>query len=252
MLEARVTVRQGEFLLEVELTCRGTTVVMGPNGAGKSTLLRALLGAVRPEAGRIVYGREILFDDARAIDKPPEERGIAYVPQGYGLFPHLDVLDNVMFGIRRGRRQERIVHALSILEDLEVRELARRRPSELSGGEQQRVALARAVASSPRVLLLDEPLSALDQAARPRVRRFLADWLRGTRLRTVLVTHDASDARELADELVVLEGGQVVQRGTPDAIAFRPTTEFVAALTAGLIERDHRSVPPPGMLTEDE
>ncbi|GAB5542326.1 MAG: hypothetical protein SangKO_020860 [Sandaracinaceae bacterium] len=252
MLDANVTVRRGELRLEAALTCRGTTVVMGPNGAGKSTLLQALLGAIRPEDGYVRFGDEILFDHERGIDLPAEERGLAYVPQGYGLFPHLEVLDNVMFGIRTGGRQARIAHALRILDDLGVRPLARRRPTELSGGEMQRVALARAVASSPRVLLLDEPLSALDQSARPKVRRFLGDWLRASRLRTVLVTHDASDARELADELVVLEAGRVVQRGTPDHVAFRPATEFVAALTAGLIERDDRSVPPPGMLTEDE
>lgn len=234
-LEARVRLTRGTFTLDAELTCAGVTALMGPNGAGKTTLLRALLGAERPLTGRITCHGRVLFDDALRVEASPETRGMAYVPQGYGLFPHLSALENVMFGTRRGRRAERRERAAQLLDDLGVHSLASRMPATLSGGEQQRVALARAMASDPLVLLLDEPLSALDVGIRPRVRRFLADWLARTAVRAVVVTHDSADARAFADEVIVLEAGRVVQRGTPDQLAVGPTNEFVAALTAGFL-----------------
>jgi molybdate transport system ATP-binding protein len=217
---------------------------MGPNGAGKTTLLRALLGAERPDAGCVALNDRVLFDRERGVELPPEARAMAYVPQGYGLFPHLTVLENVLFGIRRDPPDERRARASRLLDELEVADLATRMPSKLSGGEQQRVALARAMATEPRLLLLDEPLSALDAGARPRVRRFLAEWLADSGIPALVVTHDPADARAFADEVLVLEEGRVVQRGAPDQLAVRPASEFVVALTPGLISRDPRSEPP--------
>jgi ABC-type sulfate/molybdate transport systems ATPase subunit len=198
MLDARFETRRGSFRLEVELRSEGVVAIMGKNGSGKTTLLRSLLGAERAIEGRIALGDRVLFDSAKKIDVPIEERGLAYVPQGYGLFPHLDVERNVIFGARDRSR------AHDLLDALEIRSVARRRPAELSGGEKQRVALARALASAPRMLLLDEPLAALDADIRPKVRRFLRDWLESTGLPALIVTHDEMDAQALAARPVVL------------------------------------------------
>ena len=251
-LDAVIGYDIGGLTLDLTLACEGTTVIMGPNGAGKTTLLRLLLGARTPSRGRVVLDDRTLFDHDRGIDRPPEERQIAYVPQGFGLFPHLTALENVMFAIPEGDPIEQRLRARALLRELHVVDAADRRPNALSGGEQQRVALARAMAARPRLLLLDEPLSALDPGVRPRVRRALGEWLRGSGLPSVVVTHDPSDARELADHLVVLEGGRVTQRGTVDEVAVRPASEFVAALTAGLIERGPSSDRPPSLVSEDE
>lgn len=250
-LEIRATVEVGAFVLDVDVTCDGVTAVMGPNGAGKTTLLRACVGAVTPTRGRIVLDAETLFDE-RGVDLPPEDRFVAYVPQGLGLFPHLTALENVAFACREGPERERRGAALDHLAALELVGVADRLPRELSGGQQQKVALARALAAQPRLLLLDEPLSALDPTARPSLRRFLARWFDATGLPALVVTHDPADAVELAQGVLVLEGGKVTQHGLLDEVAVRPSTEFVAALTAGLIERRTSSVPPPGVVSEDE
>jgi len=249
-LELDLTVKQGTLTLEVEVECEGVTAVMGPNGAGKTTLLRACIGAITPERGSIVLGGRTLLD--RNTNLPPEDRHIAYVPQGLGLFPHMSALENVVFARRRGSSAQKRAEAGRLLEELEMSHLAERFPRELSGGEQQKVALARAMAADPELLLLDEPLSALDPTAKPRMRRFLAIWLSETGLPALLVTHDPADAVEFADDLLVLEDGRVSQRGTLDDVAVRPATEFVAALTAGLIERRPRTLPPPSVVSEDE
>ena len=226
---ARLRVRRGDFLLDVDLEGpAGPLVLVGPNGSGKTTLLRALAGAVRPDDGAIRVGGRVLLD--ASTDVPIEEREVGYVPQGYGLFPHLSVRDNVAFGLAaRGvppsERSERVAR---ILDDLGCGGLIDRSPRTLSGGEQQRVALARALVLAPRLLLLDEPLAALDATTRRAVRSFLAARLHAFEGPSLLVTHDARDAAALDAEVVVLEGGRVVQRGSLESLRAAPATDFVA------------------------
>lgn len=246
-LDVDITVKRGDFELNVALEADGVTVVMGPNGAGKTTLLRAVMGALKPSRGHITLDRRVLFDGR--VNVPPEQRRIAFVPEGYGLFPHMTVLQNVTFPMGSAAPDTR---ARGLLRQLDLVELADRRPHELSAGQKQRVALARAVAAEPSLLLLDEPLSALDPRSRPKVRRFIVDWLARYRFRALIVTHDPADAAALADELVVLERGAVVQAGSVSDITVRPATEFVAALTPGLLDRTPGTVPPPSMVSEDE
>ncbi|MGE3634277.1 MAG: ATP-binding cassette domain-containing protein, partial [Sandaracinaceae bacterium] len=183
-------------------------------------------------------------------DLPPEERRVAYVPEGYGLFPHLSARGNVEFAIRE--RAVREPRAMGLLRQLGVAEHADRMPAQLSAGQRQRVALARAVAAEPQLLLLDEPLSALDPTARPRVREFIAEWLERYGFRALIVSHDPADAAAFADQMLVLDGGRVLQRGSVDDITVRPVNEFVAALAPGLIERRVGTVPPPSFVSEDE
>ena len=230
MLELRVTRALGALDLRVDLQLdRETIVVAGPNAAGKSSLLRLLLGVLRPDRGRIALDGRILFDDATGVEVPVEERQLGYVPQEYALFPHLDVLANVTFGLRALPRSERVRRASAWLERLAVTHLSRRFPGELSGGERQRVALARALAREPRALLLDEPFASLDPLARREVRRALRDWLREWRLPALIVSHDPADAI-LGDRVAVLEAGRVVQQGTVDELRRSPASAFVAGL----------------------
>jgi molybdate transport system ATP-binding protein len=214
-------------------TADAPLALVGPNGAGKTTALLMILGAARPAAGRVVLEGAPLFDDARGVDVPVEDRRIAFVPQRYALFPHLDVLDNVAYGVRASSRTARRARAREVLGELDAAPLAPRRPAELSGGEMQRVALARALACGPRALLLDEPLAALDASLRRDTRRFLAARLRALAIPTVVVTHDRADVEAFDGDVVVLEGGAVSQRGRLADLAARPATEFVRRLVTG-------------------
>jgi molybdate transport system ATP-binding protein len=223
MLEARVRRRIGALDLQVELTvASGAVLVAGPNGSGKSTLLRLLLGVLRPDGGSIALDGRILFDGK--TDLPPEERRLGYLPQDYALFPHLDALGNVAFGLRGDGRRRR---AGQWLERLDAGHLATRRVGALSGGERQRVALARALAREPRALLLDEPFASLDPPARSELRGSLRRWLSAWRLPALIVSHDLLDA-EVAGRIAVLEGGRIVQEGTPDELRAAPASLFVA------------------------
>jgi molybdate transport system ATP-binding protein len=223
---------RGEFDLDLAFTVRPGEVlgVLGPNGAGKSTLLRAVAGLAELSAGRIEVGPHT-WQDADVF-VPPERRRAGVVFQDYRLFPHLDVRDNVAFAARSagaGRAASR-VQAEEWLERLGLAALARRRPAQLSGGQAQRVALARAMAQRPEVLLLDEPMAALDAGARIDVRAFLREHLAGFRGPVVLVTHDPLEAMVLADRLLVVEQGRLVQEGTPGEVARRPASSYVARL----------------------
>ncbi|HSZ82358.1 MAG TPA: ATP-binding cassette domain-containing protein [Polyangia bacterium] len=209
-------------------------VVIGPNGAGKTSLLMMILGATTPRRGRIALGDATLFDRAAGVDLPTERRDVGFLPQRYALFPHLDALDNVAYGIAAPTRAERHARAREALRDLDVAALATRRPAELSAGEAQRVALARALARRPRALMLDEPLAALDVTVRREVRRFLAERLRAWRLPTVVVTHDPADAAALDGDVLALERGAVSQTGRLADLARAPRTEFVRQFVAGL------------------
>ncbi|MEV5752012.1 ABC transporter ATP-binding protein [Actinoallomurus sp. NPDC052308] len=228
VIDARLVVRRGTFTLDLALTAAPGEVValLGPNGAGKTTALRALAGLTPLSEGHIrVEGEEW-------HDRPAERRAVGVVFQDYLLFPHLSALENVAFGPRCqgvGRREARRL-AAEWLERVGLADQAARRPRTLSGGQAQRVALARALAVRPRLLLLDEPLSALDAHTRLTVRAGLRRHLADFDGAAVLVTHDALDAMALADRLVVIENGGVVQEGTPAHVARHPRTDYVARL----------------------
>lgn len=226
-LRLDIVVRLRSFDLELKLDVGpGTTVALvGPSGAGKSTVLRAVAGLVRPDRGRIWLGEEVLFDAEQGIDVPPERRSVGLVFQDYALFPHMTVLDNVSYGGR--------ARAHELLERLGIAQLARAKPGALSGGERQRVGLARALAREPRILLLDEPLSAVDAHTRAALRSELQQFLREFDLPTLLVTHDFEDAAALADVTGVIAEGRVLQLGPHDELISAPASEFVASFTGG-------------------
>jgi molybdate transport system ATP-binding protein len=233
-LRAAVAVRRGDFQLDVRLEVAGGEVValLGPNGSGKSTLLALLAGLLRPGAGRIELDGALLADAEGEVHVPARDRHIGLVLQDYLLFGHMSARENVAFGPRaRGvRRRSALADATRLLDRMGIRELADRRPRELSGGQAQRVALARALATEPRLLLLDEPLAALDVGTRPAVRADLRRHLAKFEGCTVLVTHDPLEALVLGERIVVLEEGRVVQDGPPDQVARHPRTEYVARL----------------------
>jgi molybdate transport system ATP-binding protein len=230
------------FRLQVELELgRETVALVGPSGAGKSSVLRAIAGLLRPERGRISCGGEVWLDATRGVDVPPERRSVGLVFQEYALFPHLDVRANVGFGGRR-RVDE-------LLERFRISHLARARPGALSGGERQRVALARALARDPAVVLLDEPLAALDAHTRGTVRAELAELLAELQLPTLLVTHDFEDAAALAGRVGVIVEGRILQAGAADELVAAPADAFVASFTgANLLPGIAR--PGPDGLTE--
>jgi molybdate transport system ATP-binding protein len=233
-LAATLCVERGRFRLDVHLDVPpgGVLALLGPNGAGKSTALRALAGLTPLTAGSIQLAGRCLDDPRTGVLVPPAERAVGMVFQDYLLFPHLSAVDNVAFGLRAGGRSRAASRrtALSWLERVGLREVAAARPGALSGGQAQRVALARALAPEPRLLLLDEPLAALDAGTRMSVRSELRRHLADYGGCTVLVTHDPLDAMVLGDSLVVVEDGRVVQSGAPGDVARAPRTEYVARL----------------------
>ncbi|MEY3054298.1 MAG: sulfate/molybdate ABC transporter ATP-binding protein [Ilumatobacteraceae bacterium] len=233
-LSAVIRATRGNFRLDVSFDVADgeTLAVLGPNGAGKSTILRCLLGLVPLDTGRIVLGDHVLEDTTNNLYVEPENRRVGAVFQDYLLFRHLSVIDNVAFGLRaRGAKKESArLTARAHLERFEVEHLADRRPSQLSGGEAQRVALARALAVDPKVLLLDEPLAALDVTTRRTVRDELSLFLSAFGGPRLIVTHDPADARRLADRVLIVEHGSVVQHGSIRDVMRDPATPYVAAL----------------------
>jgi len=234
-LEARVVVRRGSgFRLDAEITVpdRTTVVLLGPNGAGKSTMVWAIAGAIPLDEGRITLGGRVLDDRAAGIRVEPPNRRIGAVFQDVLLFPHLTVAGNVAYALRRGCRSERRARAAAgdWLEHFGLERLAHLHPARLSGGEAQQVGLARALAGEPDLLLLDEPLSALDVAARGHFRRMLAGHLAGFEGPRLLITHDPAEAFLLADRVVVLEDGAVTHAGSPDDLRRHPETAYAADL----------------------
>jgi molybdate transport system ATP-binding protein len=233
-LEVDVVVRRGAFRLDVEISVEPGEVlgVLGPNGAGKTTLLRVLAGLAAATEGSIRLGSAVLDDAATETFVPAEQRPVGLVFQNYRLFPHLSVRDNVAFAARSrgsGRSAAR-QHADRFLQQLGLTDLAARKPEQLSGGQAQRVALARALAAEPAMLLLDEPLSALDARTRLEVRTELRHHLESFAGPVLLVTHDPLEAMVMTNRLVVIEDGHVVQQGTPAQVARRPATQYVARL----------------------
>jgi molybdate transport system ATP-binding protein len=237
LLDAHLMVRRGDFDLDLGLRAgRGEVIaLLGPNGAGKTTALRVLAGLTPLTAGTINLGGRTLDDPDQRLFVPANRRPIGVVFQDYLLFPHLTALDNVAFGPRSrgaGRGRSREV-ARAWLDRVGLADQSHTKPRQLSGGQAQRVALARALASDPRLLLLDEPLAALDAGTRQDVRAELGRHLAAHAGATVLVTHDPLDAMILADRIIVIEHGRIVQDGTPAEITAHPRSDYVARL-AGL------------------
>ena len=207
-LDAELKLKRGTLELELELRCDSVTALMGPNGAGKSTVLSAIVGALRPDAGWITLAGRTLFDSRALIDLRPEARGVAYVPQGYALFMHMSVLDNVRFAVPDGDRRAKTERAEELLRGVGVEGGARRSPRELSGGEQQRVALARALVMNPKLVLADEPTGNLDSATSEQIHRLFARLNERLGTTFLIVTH----SRELAASMprkVSMRDGQV-------------------------------------------
>jgi molybdate transport system ATP-binding protein len=227
----------GDLLLDVELAVkRGECLALaGPSGAGKTSVLRVAAGLLRPEQGRVDANGETWLDTERDIDVPAEQRRCGYVFQHYALFPHLSAWQNVAYPLRGLRKDERRERAAALLERFGLSERANARPHTLSGGERQRVAVARALARSPEVLLLDEPLSALDARTRAAAARELGGVLRESEAPTVLVTHDFAEAAQLGDRVGIIDEGRVVQLGTPSELAATPRSAFVADFTGAVV-----------------
>ena len=236
-LDARVVVPRAAFDVDVSLGAhRGEIVaLLGPNGSGKSTVLQAIAGLIVPQWSQIELAGRILAERASTSRVPPNRRRIGLMGQDSLLFPHLTVLENVAFGPRssRSRRDAARAKAQDWLERLDLGELARRRPAQLSGGQRQRVALARALAAEPDLLLLDEPLAASDVRTAGEVRQLLREHLRAAGQTTIVVTHEVLDAAVLADRVLVLNEGRVIDSGPTSRMLTEPGTEFGAAL-AGL------------------
>ena len=248
-VEARLAARDFEASLSV---AEGETVaILGPNGAGKSTLLDVIAGLVRPDSGRAELDGRVLFDlaGARPSWTPPHSRGVSLLAQQPLLFPHMSVLTNVAFGPRSAGagRDESHEIARHWLGEVDAVDLADRRPAELSGGQGQRIAVARALASRPRLLLLDEPLAALDVAVAPQLRRMLRRVLE-TRT-AIVVTHDVLDAFTLADRVVIMHDGAIIEQGPTREVLERPRNPFTADLAALNLITGSRSAT--GLLTPD-
>src|SRR5215472_2159108 len=234
MLDADVQLRLERLSLDAPVNVGSGEVValLGPNGAGKSTVLRALAGLLRLAGGRVALDGTLLEDPAQKVYIPPEKRPVGMMFQDYLLFPHMTAADNVAFGLRaRGvERNQARQTANAALERLGLAEVMAAKPGAMSGGQQQRVAMARALVTEPRLLLLDEPLAALDVSTKNDLRRHLRTVLRESQAANVLVTHDLLDAVALADRMVVIEHGGIVQAGTPAEVTAQPRSQYVADL----------------------
>ncbi|GGG12833.1 ABC transporter ATP-binding protein [Paenibacillus aceti] len=209
-------IRQGKF-----------TTLLGPSGCGKTTLLRLIAGLERPDTGSISFGEEILYNSAREV--PPHRRGFGMVFQDFALWPHMTVFENVAFGLRATGRKNGIQgRVMEALDKVKLSGMEGRYPHQLSGGQQQRVAFARAVATQPKLVLFDEPLSALDAVLRDELRLEMMYLVREMGLTALYVTHDQIEAMSMSDEVIVMQSGQVLQKGAPEQIYNLPEHPFVA------------------------
>jgi len=234
MLDADIQLRLSRLNLDTAFTVASGEVLalLGPNGSGKSTTLRALVGLLPLAGGRIVLDGTVLEDPAQRIKIPPEQRPINLMFQDYLLFPHLSAIENVAFGLRAKGTDKKAARdkASETMARLGLDGLAEAKPGSMSGGQQQRVAMARALVTDPKLLLLDEPLAALDVSTKTDVRRLLREVLRESVAANVLVTHDLLDAVALGDRMVVIGDGKIVQTGTPAEVTSRPRSRYVADL----------------------
>jgi molybdate transport system ATP-binding protein len=208
----------------------GITILFGESGSGKTTVLRAIAGLVRPDAGRIAAGGDVLFDAIADVDVPVARRRLGHVAQQLALFPHLTVIDNIRYGLAGMDRHERDRRVDAIVDSLRIGHLRRRKPGDLSGGERQRTALARTLVTDPRALLLDEPLSALDYPTQTRILDDLRDWNRQRRVPIVYVTHAHREVFTLGERVVVLERGRIQAEGTPHDVLDAPARHALATL----------------------
>jgi len=229
-VELRKQLRDYELEVAFEVAPARCHVLIGPTACGKTMTLRMIAGLEQPDAGRVVLNGRPLFDAARGVALPPERRSVGFVFQSYALFPHLSIVDNVAYGLRargRGAREAR-ARAREILERVHLQGLEQERPGRLSGGQQQRVAVARAIAGSAEVLLLDEPMAALDTQTRRRMRDELKSVIDGLDVATVVVTHDPVDALTLGQVISVMQEGRLCQTDTRQELLARPRNEYVA------------------------
>lgn len=219
LLPTDLTLQHGQF-----------TTLLGPSGCGKTTLLRMLAGLEQPDAGEIVAGDQCIFSAAKRIDVPTHKRNLGMVFQDFALWPHMTVYENVAFGLRAGKQKanlrQKVTEALGMVR---LQGMEDRYPHQLSGGQQQRVAFARAVAVRPGVILFDEPLSALDAVLREEMRIEMMSLVRDMGLTALYVTHDQVEAMSMSDEIVVMEKGRILQKGSPETIYSSPSDPFVAS-----------------------
>lgn len=206
----------------------GFTMILGPSGGGKTTLLNSIAGFVQPDSGRIALGARVLFDSDERIDTPVAERRLGYVFQSLALFPHLTVAQNVQYGIVKLPADERRARMKAMLESFRIANLIARKPDEISGGERQRVALARSLVTNPAALLLDEPLTALDNATKSKILDDLRAWNAAHEIPILYVTHSAEEAFALGERVVVLEGGHILAQGMPQHVLTTPRHETIA------------------------
>jgi molybdate transport system ATP-binding protein len=246
-LQMQLRVRRGDFVLDAALQVRQGEILalLGPNGSGKSTLLGALAGLIPLESGTVRVAGRTISDTDRRVAVPPEHRGVGLLGQEPLLFPHLSAIDNVAFGRQSQgvRRPDARAEAVGWLSAVGLDGLGNRKSSQLSGGQQQRVAIARALAAQPRVLLLDEPLAAVDVPTASVLRQLLRERLAATGTAAIFVTHDVLDAIVVADRVAILQEGRIVETGPTQRVLGAPRTRFVAALAGvnlvtGVLERD--------------
>jgi molybdate transport system ATP-binding protein len=219
------------FTLDVDFTAAaGVTILFGASGAGKTTLLDCTAGLQAPEAGRIVVGQAVLFDSGSGVNLAPNRRSVGYLLQTLALFPHMTVSQNVRYGLEGLRESERQSRCGEILALFRISAMAGRRPDEISGGERQRAALARTLVTNPRVLLLDEPLTALDAVTKSQILDDLRAWNNQHRIPIVYVTHQREEVFALGENVIALDAGRIVARGSPHEVLLRPQSETVAQL----------------------
>jgi len=236
--ELSVRIRKGfgaqngpSFGLNVEFAATpGFTILFGASGAGKTTLLDCIAGLQTPESGRIAIGQDVLFDSAARVDIPAHRRSVGYLLQSLALFPHMTVRQNVHYGLQALAKGERESRANEVLESFRIAALAERRPGELSGGERQRAALARALVMRPRVLLLDEPLTALDARVKAQILDDLRAWNQRQQIPILYVTHQHEEVFALGERVIALHGGEIVAQGSAHDVLHRPELETVAQL----------------------
>ncbi|MFQ5543708.1 MAG: ABC transporter ATP-binding protein [Nitrospiria bacterium] len=206
------------------------TIILGPSGSGKSTFLHCLVGIETPSSGFIRYGKSQWYDSEKKISLPPQERSASLLFQDYPLFPHLSVLNNIIFGIKNRSRKERLKQGRNWLERVQLKDKENYYPNELSGGEKQRVALAQMFASRPQLIILDEPFSALDQVMRTDLRIKVRAWIEEAKCTAIIVTHHLTEALALGDYLIILSAGKVLQKGSPMEIFNHPSHASVAKI----------------------
>lgn len=233
--------------LDLNITSGSFTTLLGPSGCGKTTLLRLIAGLEQPDSGTIHIGGKLVCDTDKRIFLQPQQRELGMVFQDFALWPHMTVHENVAFGLKaRGRRKEVAAQVTEAIETVRLQGFEKRYPHQLSGGQQQRVAFARSIAARAGLILFDEPLSALDALLRDEMREELVQMVRELGVTAVYVTHDQTEAMAMSDTIVVMQQGQMLQRGEPEAIYHTPSHPFVAQFVgrSNWVERDHQMVRP--------